>query len=347
MFSCKRVPSHCCGVVTCVTVTALVSSGVTAAVLWFLNGRTFLSWGKKRDFYPTEDDEVPLSSDAIYESETSARQYMEFHYTPSHISFDQRLVKISESFSYPVRIAQKFKEFSPNTGNDKTMALDIGCATGASVLEMSKYFSNVIGLDYSEVFVHLAQELVRTASGHVNGVTYTAPDQGDIVVERRASVPPGTFPERCLFFRGDAMRLFEGESADADMVAAAQGLLPSRYDDVAWYQVPRGVRFDAVLAANLLCRVADPRRLLDAFPRLLRPGGVLVLASPYSWWEGATAREKWIGGLPGGPRSEEIVKDILAQNFDLLSETDEAFLIRDHVRRYQLGFAHCTVWRRR
>ncbi|ORC92852.1 uncharacterized protein TM35_000021780 [Trypanosoma theileri] len=334
--------------------TAAASSTVTAVVMCLLrrgNGsgeqqvHAAAPSGETKKMNGASSNGVvkPNDSTKIYESESSARQYMEFHYTPTRTSYAQRLRTISESFDFPLRVARKFKEFTPQTGNENTMALDIGCATGASVLEMSKYFNKVIGLDYSEIFIHLAKELVQdTGKAHRHRVTYTAPDQGDITVERTTYAPHGTFPERCEFYCGDAMNLF-AEKGATHLTPHPSG----HYDDVMWYKVPPGVQFDAVLAANLLCRVPDPRRLLDAFGRLLRPGGVLVLVSPYSWWEGATPRERWIGGRPGGPRSEDAVKEILSPAFELLSETDEAFLIRDHVRRYQLGFSHCTVWRRR
>jgi hypothetical protein len=51
-----------------------------------------------------------------------------------------------------------------------------------------------------------------------------------------------------------------------------------------------------VLAANLLCRLPDPSRFLARLPTLVAPGGVLVLASPYSWLEAWTQRQAWLGG---------------------------------------------------
>ena len=53
---------------------------------------------------------------------------------------------------------------------------------------------------------------------------------------------------------------------------------------------------DAVLAANLLCRLPDPLRFLGRLPSLVNRGGVVVLVSPYSWLAAWTPHEKWIGG---------------------------------------------------
>lgn len=55
--------------------------------------------------------------------------------------------------------------------------------------------------------------------------------------------------------------------------------------------------FDAILAANLLCRLPEPMKFLDRAKDLVKPGGVLVLVSPYSWLPGWTPKEKWLGGF--------------------------------------------------
>ena len=62
---------------------------------------------------------------------------------------------------------------------------------------------------------------------------------------------------------------------------------------------PDLAQLDAVLAANLLCRLPDPSKLLARLPALVKPGGVLVLVSPYSWLPGWTPKEKWVGGFNG------------------------------------------------
>lgn len=265
---------------------------------------------KRRTEQKAQEALLNTESRAIYETVDSARQYMEFHYTPSSISFCRSLNSITEAYDFPLRVARKFAEFPP-TG--KGRALDLGCATGASVFEMSKFFDEVVGVDLSQAFINAANELKTKGS-----VDYFAPNQGKTTITRSTSIPAGSKPDHCKFLVGDAMN-----------VDPALG------------------QFDGLLAANLLCRVPSPRKLLDSFEHLVKAGGILVLVSPYSWWEGATAIETWIGGRPNEPSSEEQVKKILSVHFDLLSEKDEPFLIRDHHRRFQLGFSHCTVWRRK
>ena len=53
---------------------------------------------------------------------------------------------------------------------------------------------------------------------------------------------------------------------------------------------------DLVLALNLLDCVPDPVGLLHAMAAALRPGGALLLATPFDWAARATPAAHWIGG---------------------------------------------------
>ncbi|CAG9576525.1 conserved hypothetical protein [Leishmania major strain Friedlin] len=316
-----------------VALTAVVASGATLIVVKVMRR----CCGAGND--ATRSESHSKSSD-IYESETAARQYMEFHYTPSCESYTQRLRSVSEAYDFPTRVAHKFRTYM-QPGKRKLRGLDIGCATGASVLEMSKVFDGgVIGIDFSEVFIHLAKEVVsQPTSG--KKVTYTAPVQGEITEKRELELPRAVRPERCEFYAGDAMNMFEEDGKIATTTSRL-------YPDVKYWQAKKGETFDGVLCLNLIDRVPDPQRLLNSVVRLLAKDGILILADPYSWWEDATEKSRWLGGRnDDGVRSEDAVKAALGGKLELLSESDEAFLIRDHIRHYQLGFSHCTVWRRK
>ena len=78
-----------------------------------------------------------------------------------------------------------------------------------------------------------------------------------------------------------------------------------------------------VLASNLLCRLPDPAAFLRACRSLVKPGGVLVLISPYSWIKEWTPEERWLGGEEGGvckldPLSCE--KQPVSTNFDFVEQ---------------------------
>ncbi|CAD2221282.1 Methyltransferase domain containing protein, putative [Angomonas deanei] len=146
---------------------------------------------------------------------------MEFHYTPTRESYTMKLRTVSEGYDFPVRLAAKFKIYlnqTENNGNTIKRGLDIGCATGASVFEMSKYFDAVVGIDYSEVFVALAEEVkqsdVSSFKNKNEKVKYAAPVQGTITEERSTHCPKNTFPEKCAFYVGDAMNLTTEKKED-------------------------------------------------------------------------------------------------------------------------------------
>jgi SAM-dependent methyltransferase len=90
--------------------------------------------------------------------------------------------------------------------------------------------------------------------------------------------------------------------------------------------------FDTVLALNVLDCVASPVKLLQRASAMLRPGGRLMLTTPYDWTAGVTPMEAWLGGhsprsdLAGDPAS--VLRDLLdpdapGQTIDGLRQTAE------------------------
>ena len=228
------------------------------------------------------------------------------------------------------------------------IALDVGCAVGGASFELARHFRDVVGVDYSKAFIAAAKVLRERGN-----LQYRAVVEGESTSLKHARVNPRIDRSRVAFKRGDACAL-------PNSLLGGGG--PP--EDDAQFQAYG--RHDAVLAANLLCRLPDPEAFLRACARLVRPDGVLVLVSPYSWLEAWTPKEKWLGGFGNRendakgetrvsgrnafPQSFETVAAILesdAGGFDLVDQTDVPFLIKEHDRKYQWGCSHATVWRRR
>lgn len=262
----------------------------------------------------SSENQKATESNVIYETDKSTEQYMEFHFTPSATLFEpyDPNMRIRDAFDFTKRVALKFNKFRPRTMN---RVLDLGCAVGMSSFELSKSdWKEVVGIDLSVAFIKAAKRVLESGRAE-----YSGPEQGLRGIPRTFAVDADVKAPKIRFEVGDALA-----------VDPALGT------------------FDGVLAANLVCRVPDPELLLRSFGKLVNPGGILVLVSPYSWWDGATPQEKWIGGKPGCERSEQLVRRILESvGFEHVDETNEPFLIRDHHRRFQLGFSSCTVWRRK
>ena len=223
------------------------------------------------------------------------------------------------------------------------VALDVGCAVGGASFELTRHFRDVVGVDLSASFIAAAKVLKERGS-----LTYKSLAEGSTYVTREARVHPKIDRARVDFRRGDACAL-------------PPSLLGGGGDPADAQHFQNFGRHDAVLAANLLCRLPDPEAFLRDCARLVRPDGVLVLVSPYSWLEAWTPRHKWLGGAaapPGGKsgndektnRSFAAIRALLessAGGFDLVDQSDLPFLIKEHDRKFQWGCSHATVWRRR
>ncbi|MGA0848460.1 MAG: methyltransferase domain-containing protein, partial [Chthoniobacterales bacterium] len=188
----------------------------------------------------------------------------------------------------------------------------IGCAVGRSSFELAGHCREVIGIDYSQAFVAAATK-VRTEGS----VDYDYAVEGDRTARAVARVPAGIDVKRVKFEVGDAMDL------RADLGS-----------------------FDVVLAANLLCRLPDPRVFLARVPELVKPGGQLLLTTPFTWLAEFTPRDKWIGGTGENESADELTS-LLEPHFELKSSKEIPFLIREHARKYQWSVAWGTRWVRK
>jgi putative 4-mercaptohistidine N1-methyltranferase len=242
-----------------------------------------------------------------YESDRLTAEYLHFHYAEPEELFPWGEF-VRPALGYAERVVAG--RFPPG---DAGRGLDVGCAVGRSAFEMARHCREVIGVDYSRKFIEAAENLRQ---GRVT--RYWMPLQGERGRWFEARVPDGVDPERVRFETGDAQSLREDIGS-----------------------------FDWVLGANLICRLERPRDFLADLPRLVRPGGWLVLNSPFTWLAEHTPPSEWIGARTEGPGSAEELKEILDPSFELVDEEPMPFLIRETERKYQLTVAHSGRWRRR
>jgi putative 4-mercaptohistidine N1-methyltranferase len=113
---------------------------------------------------------------------------------------------------------------------------------------------------------------------------------------------------------------------------------------------PQFTGYDLVLAANLIDRLYDPKRFLQTIHERLNPGGILVIASPYTWLEEFTKKENWLGGFrkSGEPyMTLDALRDMLGPHFVMLDTPKNVeFVIRETRRKFQHSLAELTVWQR-
>ncbi|HUF63025.1 MAG TPA: putative 4-mercaptohistidine N1-methyltransferase [Verrucomicrobiales bacterium] len=250
----------------------------------------------------------------IYETPRLVSEYLLFHYGSSEEILPWPGGP-SAALHFPVRVVREL--FRPGELPPGPRALELGCAVGRSSLELSRFCDEVAGIDFSSAFIDAAESVARSGA-----LPYLRTDEGRLTTPLVARPPDGTRPGKVRFQQGDAMDL--------------PGSLGA---------------FDAVLAANLLCRLPQPDRLLSRLPNLVRAHGQLVLTTPCTWLEEFTPRQHWLGGFQDGAgravATLEGLTQALSPAFELVETRDLPFLIREHARKYQWNVAQGSLWKRR
>ena len=242
-----------------------------------------------------------------YETDLMVSQYLDFQYGPDKFGIA----------NYAKVLVEKVLPWC----GSREHALDIGCATGRATFELSRYFSQVTGMDYSARFIDVAEKL---SAGE--DFRYQLPNEGDLVdyrTLRLTDVIPDEPARGTLHFtQGDACNL------------KAQPAL-----------------FDLVFASNLLDRLREPGRFLEDITPMLRPGGVLLLSSPYTWLEEYTPKANWLGGVRENGEAVttlQTLRRILQADFEEITPPEDVpFVIRETSRKYQHTLAELTLWRKR
>lgn len=249
---------------------------------------------------------------AGYESERLLHQYLLFHYgTEGEILAGAKAFagKEVEGLHFPSATVWSTLIFDLISADEEgtLRALDVGCAVGRSSFELSRLCAEVVAVDYSQAFVQAAKQLQDGQELRV-----TRYDEGSSGAEIVVARPEGSRPERVRFEVGDAMDL---------------------PNDLG--------KFDIVHAANLLCRLAEPRRFLDRLPGLVKPGGQLILATPCSWSQEFTPEENQPKGT-----TLDLLHAHLDNDFEMKREIELPFVIRDHARKFQVSTSQTSVWMR-
>lgn len=204
-------------------------------------------------------------------------------------------------------------------GRPAGKALDIGCAAGRATFELARRFTHVTGIDFSTSFIRLGIQLLEQGR-----LRYTLLEEGELVsyTERTlAELGLNTTAEKVEFFQGDACNLksvFTG--------------------------------YDLILASNLIDRLYSPARFLESVHERLNPGGLLLIASPYTWLPEHTKREDWLGGFKKDGENFTTLdglKAVLGKHFRLVREPlSVPFVIRETRRKFQYVLSEVTFWER-
>lgn len=253
-----------------------------------------------------------------YESRSTLNEYLTLHFAPPEVQMPLKSVNI-EFTQFPQRCADLITKWMDKLQLNAGRALDIGCAVGGSTFRLAERFSEVTGVDLSESFINSARQIQRDGK-----VQFHCKKEGDL----------SDFVE-----------------VDIDVLASKKVMF--RQAD-ACSLPPEFVDFDAVLLANVLCRLPSPMACISRLGGsrgIVRKGGIIAITTPFTWMEKYTPKDVWLGGFideSGKERlSEEGLIKAMSPEFDLLEKFDMPLIIREHQRKYQLIAALATVWRRK
>ena len=257
-----------------------------------------------------EAQPIPEPKVNVYETDQMVAKYIEFHYGE----------KSSDVIQVPNFQVACIAEVAKHLAERSTKkALDIGCAAGRSAFELAKHFDRVEALDFSVRLIEAPSNLQNSGVQR-----YVAPDEGELNL-----------------YRDIKLADFEGYEAVKDRIAFMQGdacNLVDKYDD-----------YDLVFAGNLIDRLYDPGKFLSLIKDRINDGGLLVLASPYTWSEEYTPRDKWLGGFKATTGESyttlEGIANLLEPEFRMLGEAqDLPFVFRETSRKFQYDVSELTVW---
>ena len=196
-------------------------------------------------------------------------------------------------------------------------ALDLGCATGRASFELARHFERVTGIDFSARFIGLGVQLAEQGR-----LRYTLVEEGELVTYKErnlAELGLDKVAHKVEFFQGDACNLKDVFSA-----------------------------YDLIVAANLIDRLYSPEKFLASVHERLNPGGVLLIASPYTWLPEHTKRESWIGGFKKDGENFTTLdglKAVLGKHFRLIrGPLSVPFVIRETKRKFQHTLSEVTIW---
>lgn len=245
----------------------------------------------------------PWAMSDVYENPAVLADYLLFHYGAADEILPPGLewpAAMRSALDFPLRTTRHF-------GNLRVArALDLGCAVGRSTFELSRMADFAIGIDFSQGFISAATKLAESGE-----LAYERLDEGHRKSPLVATPPQYAGSGKITFRHGDAMDL------------------PT---DIG--------TFDRIHAANLLCRLPTPERLLRRLPTLIVPGGELVIATPCTWLAEFTPPDNWPEG-----QTIDWLDEMLGENFERTGLYEEPFLIRETARKFQWTRSQVSVWR--
>ncbi|HEX7338777.1 MAG TPA: 5-histidylcysteine sulfoxide synthase [Rhodanobacteraceae bacterium] len=198
-------------------------------------------------------------------------------------------------------------------------ALDLGCASGRATFELARHFDHVTGVDFSARFIGQGVLLARGDT-----LRYAIADEGDLRLRKTQTLAGMGLADtagKVEFWQGDACNL-----------------------------KPEFTGYDFILAANLIDRLYNPAQFLDAIHERLNLGGLMMIASPYTWLTEHTPHQDWLGGFMRDDKPVRTIDGLHAHldaHFEQVGQARKVpFVIRETSHKFQHTLSEATFWKR-
>lgn len=269
----------------------------------------------------------------VYETQSLVDQYLGLHYSScsgkkENIPFMMAHEGLPAGTGrFPQRVAELLFQLDGQHNksygaSSTTRALDLGCAVGGTSYTLATRYDEVVGIDFSQAFVDAANSMKGNEDIHFN-IAMEADVHARVLACHEDGVDAAA-KARTKFLQGDACNLDEKELG----------------------------QFDSIVMANLICRLPRPMDCLDSLSRMVKPGGMVVMTTPFSWLEEFTNREQWMGGYYDESTGEPVdsaatlLREMEARGFKRLYKEPIPLVIREHQRKYQYIVADATGWQK-
>jgi 5-histidylcysteine sulfoxide synthase/putative 4-mercaptohistidine N1-methyltranferase len=276
-------------------------------------------------------------SAAKYDLDVVLQAYLHMHFAPpeehasfaphSSLRFPQRCAELLVEQCVSAAAVHDERGHSPlvhRCGDDEHehgahRALDIGCAVGGSSFELARHFERVDALDISANFIDAADRVKQSGRAE-----YSVRVEGELFADGEVALDDAIDRSRVHFSVGDA--------TDLGHLAAHP--------------------YDAVLVANVICRLPDSSGFFAVLPTLVKRNGIVALTTPFSWLEQFTPRQHWLGGYTDAKTGRNVdskatlIERMRALGFRLIDERDMPFSIHEHSRKCELVNALATVFQK-
>lgn len=265
-------------------------------------------------YVEAEDIEESISQSYFYQIDDIEAKVLEFNYGEEHFGVKNWGKKCAE-------VCRKvFKDAIGKNFHRKV--LEIGCNVGRTCFELSKEFEEVVGIDLSARFFHLAVSLKDTGT-----LSYMRKDEGDLTDYKTIQLDGFDFypfKERVSF---------------------------NQQPDVCNIDNIKFKDFDLIFSGNVIETLYNPKDFLMKIEKYLVPKGIFILASTYDWKNEITPLGNWLGGFKQdgeNKRSYDGLKEILTEKFEEICEpVEEECVKRESRYKYQHNVAQFTFWRKK